>query len=165
MVSVSKNSGIITPCQLVYIDPNKSVEVKSELDFDKLWHLWGIECGGAYIALCNEAHGNWQKAISTAENLTKRELEGELLNKWQFQLPSVNELGDCFFEKRKFAETIAMIQNTSFEADDWQEGWYWSKDEFGCNRAHTFDMNDGIYATHNRMDNNGFVRLALVSCE
>ena len=164
MASISKNSEIITPCQLVYIEPNKRIEVKPELDFDRLWHLWGIECGGAYIALCNEGHGNWQKAISTAESLTKEELEGALLNKWQFQLPSVDVLSNCFIEKKKFEETIAIIQDTSFEVDYWSEGWYWGKDEHISDDVHTFDMKDGLYATHNRLDNNGFIRLALVPC-
>ncbi len=176
MDSVSENSVVVTPCRLVYIKSNKSIEIKPELelDFDKLFQLWGIECGGVYISCQNGLYadwdnipfGNWEKALTIANDETKKCLEGNLRGKWEFRLPTVDELGSCFFEKRKFNETVEIIQeNTPSEPDKWLDGWYWSKDEFGCNSVHTFDMKDGIYSTHDRRDSNGFIRLALAPCE
>lgn len=149
------NIKVKAPSELAYITELGHVQVLPVLEIAKRDKLWGIKCGNIIVALKNSKFNNWIHAMKS---------ERVLSPKWKISLPLVDDLCDCYAAKDNFRKTLDFLHVHSVDADDWLDGWYWSGEEtgFDSDTIHTFDMKDGMYSKHDRRDNNGFVRYALV---
>ena len=135
-----------TPFMVAYRDKlTGTLDLQPYVDLHWKIKIWGIAFNGMVFKLTHEPGADWQTALSYTDNS-------------QGCMPTTAELEAAYANKEGFDEIIDFLKENGVKAENWQSGWYWSKEEKGDN-AVVMDMDCGQTEMIQKRIKNGYTRL------
>lgn len=137
---------ISEPFKIAYRDPLTGfLTLLPYVDLQWKMKMWGIAIGDMVFKLTHEAGTDWNTAL-TYTDLCRG------------TMPNTADLDTAFAHKAEFDEIIEFLKSNKVQAETWNNGWYWSKED-SDDEATVVDMTNGKAELILKRIKNGYVRL------
>lgn len=134
------------PFMIAYADKlTGRLELHPYVDLQWKIKIWGISFNDMVFKLNHEPGSDWWNA-------------GRYTDKSEGSMPTIDELEVAFEQKEGFNEIIDFLKEHGVNAERWQSGWYWSKEEQNDD-AVVMDMDCGRAELVQKRIKNGYTRL------
>ncbi len=134
------------PFMIAYRDKlTGTLDLQPYVDLQWKIKIWGIAFNGLVFKLNHEPGADWWHAEVYTD-------------KSQGSMPTTHELDVAYANKEGFNEIIDFLKEHGMNAERWQSGWYWSKEEKGDD-AVVMDMDCGQAELVSKRIKNGYTRL------